>query len=122
MWNGRTGAEIKEITETSNGFIISSNDNYVYLFSKQNGRRIWKRKLAGRLASAFSPLSGIGVYATLNGEIASFIDGTDGKIVNQITLEDDTFFISRPLLLKNLVAFPTNLGIFAYDTNGCAPR
>lgn len=115
-WKTWTGAQITNITKVSRGLLVSSFDNYVYLLSEKNGKRIWKKRLSGR--SVGNPLikDDVAVFSTLGGTDAVFIELIKGKSVNQISIQAENYFVHNPSGLDNLVVFQTFRGIFAFGS------
>ena len=112
-WSVRYGGEISDLSLVPNGILVSSLDNFVYLISRQKGRRIWKRRLAGRVLTKPLIHDDFAVFITTD-DIASVLDLRDGKVVNQISLADKGFVLSAPLIVDNLLVFVTNRGVFAF--------
>lgn len=122
-WQIQTGAEISSITKAGKGFLVSSLDNYVYLFAEKSGRRIWRKRLSGRTVGKPVIKDDIAVFSTLNGKDTVFLDIKNGKTINQILLNDENYFISNPLDGGNLIIFHTLKGLLAYGTkNQCTDK
>ncbi len=119
-WSTVTGAGITDITIVSEGLLVSSNDNYIYLLSAKNGNRIWKRRLAGR--SFGKPLirDRIGVFSSYGSNEAAFLDLRKGKIVNQVFIADGNYFVGSPTAgVEGIsVIFPTLKGLYAFGYGG----
>lgn len=120
LWKARAGAEILSIEKAEKGYLVSSGDNFVYLIADKNGKRLWKKRLAGKNSGTISRAAGIAVFATLNDEVASFLETNKGKLINQIFLEEDEYFINKPLISGNSVIFPTSKGLRSYSPKDCA--
>ena len=114
VWSVRQGGEISSLTFVSNGILVSSLDNFIYLISPQKGKRIWKRRLASRILAKPSITGDFVVFVTAIDNKAVVLDLRDGKVVNQISLDDKGFVLSTPLIVNNLLVFPTSKGIFAF--------
>lgn len=131
-WKTWTGAEITSITSLPEGILVSSLDNYVYLLSRKNGKRLWKKRLSGRSIGAPLVRQGVGVFSTQGGNEAVFIELQKGRLINQVNLPDENFFISNPVALPaaaatattgSLVIFQTHKGIFAFGSErDCPPK
>ena len=118
-WKVRSGAEIADISLTTRGFLVSSLDNFLYMFAESDGELIWKKRLAGRIA--FRPFVE-GDYAAVTNSaepIASVVDLQTGKTVNKIILENGDVFTGAPLKTGNRLLLTTQRGIFAFADDGC---
>ncbi len=114
IWNVRYGGEISSLTITRNGVLVTSLDNFVYLISMQKGKKIWKRRLAGRILVRPLIAHGFVVFVTAADNNAVILDLRNGRIINQISLADTSFILSAPLVIRNLLVFSTSKGIFAF--------
>lgn len=119
IWKYRTGGDINTITKTENGFLVSSFDNYVYYFQKDVGKLLWKKRLEARNSGALSQKTNQYILSLNNGQIAFVLDLEKGKIINQINLEENSFFVNSPVMLQDSVIFSTNKGILSYGIKGC---
>jgi outer membrane protein assembly factor BamB len=113
-WKNWTGAEITNITRVDRGLLVTSFDNYVYLLSEKNGKRLWKTRLSGR--SMGTPLikDNVAVFSTFGGTDAVFIELKKGKSINRILIQEQNYFVNNPQSAGDLIFFPTHRGVFAY--------
>ncbi len=116
VWNVRYGGEISSLTLVPGGLLVSSLDNFVYLISLQKGKRIWKRRLSGRISAKPLIVNNLAVFVTAVDNHAVVLNLNNGKIVNQISLSDIGFTLSRPVIAGNSLVFSTNKGIFAFSS------
>jgi outer membrane protein assembly factor BamB len=114
FWSVRFGGEISGLTRLQNGILVSSFDNFVYLISAQKGKTIWKKRLSGRASSVPLVVDNLAVFITAADNSAAVIDLRNGKIINQISLFEIGFILSKPVILGNLLVFSTNNGVFAF--------
>lgn len=121
LWKARTGAQIVDITEVSENFLVSSNDGFVYLLSNKNGDRIWKRRLAGRPIGKPPVSNNYALLQTIDGVAATILDLGNGKTVNQIFLGENVFSAGGAVLVYNRIVIPTNKGLLAFSP-GCAEK
>lgn len=122
LWSRHVGgAQISGVTQTKDGLLVSSFDNFLYFLSENSGKRIWKRRLSGRIARAPSVSGRYAVAPTLFDSSAAIIDLKTGKIVNRINLEADDYFNEGVLFGENRIIAPTakGLAIFTPSFNGC---
>jgi hypothetical protein len=117
-WSIRQGGEISNLALVPGGVLVSSLDNFIYLISPQKGRKIWKRRLSGRILAKPLITRGFVTFATVVDQSAVVLDLRDGKIVNRISLENKGFILSAPQIVGNLLVFLTSKGIFAFDGTG----
>lgn len=122
IWKFRAGAEISNISLTSEGILITSFDNFIYLIASKNGKGIWRKRLENRVIISPFVFDKYVVVTTSGSVTTNIIDLKEGRLVNQIYLDADNYFINRPVLSRHLIAFPTANGIFAFTNsdNRCA--
>ena len=110
----RTGGKVSFLQNIDKDLLITSNDNYIYLYSPKNKKQIWKRRLAGR-ATIRPKLQKDLIAVTTNAEPDIFLmDLENGKIFNQITLPEETFI--RDFQLENDSLYVhTNLGLIRFS-------
>jgi outer membrane protein assembly factor BamB len=116
IWSVRYGGEISSLTLVSNGILVTSLDNFAYFTSLQKGKKVWRRRLAGRVLAKPLIIGNFAILITATNNQAVILDLRNGKIVNQISLADIGFILSKPLLLKNSLVFSTNKGVFSFVT------
>ena len=119
LWKVKTGGNITNLSEINNGILATSLDNFIYFFNKLNGKLIWKKRLGGRVV--YKPLfSSEFIIAIDSGDnIVSVIDINSGKIINQVELNADSFFISSPIISAKTVLIPTNRATFSFSDMAC---
>jgi outer membrane protein assembly factor BamB len=124
VWSVRYGGEISSLTLVPDGILVSSLDNFVYLISPRKGAKIWKRRLAGRISAEPLIISNFAVFVTAVDNNAVVLDLRNGKIVNQISLADIGFILSKPVIADKSLVFSTNKGIFGFSSvnAGCSQR
>jgi outer membrane protein assembly factor BamB len=124
VWSVRYGGEISSLTLVPDGILVSSLDNFVYLISPRKGTKIWKRRLAGRISAEPLIISNFAVVVTAVDNNAVVLDLRNGKIVNQISLADIGFILSKPVIADKSLVFSTNKGIFGFSgvNAGCSQR
>lgn len=129
-WESRAGAEITDITEIGDKLLVSSSDNYVYLLSKKNGNRIWKKRLDGKNQGASTFSNGVAVFSPMGEQTATFVELKNGKTVNHVALKEnkeneeneenvENFFLSSPRIVGGTVIFSTLQGFYGFAAEGC---
>ncbi|MGI8467812.1 MAG: PQQ-binding-like beta-propeller repeat protein [Pyrinomonadaceae bacterium] len=120
LWESRAGADITSITELADKLLVSSSDNYIYLLSRKNGNRVWKKRLAGRNSGMPPVKDGVAVFSPLGERTATFLELLKGKQVNQISLNetkgDDNFFTDGPNIAGDVVILSTLNGFYAFSS------
>lgn len=123
-WQTRVGAEVSDITKTEKGFAVSSNDNFIYLITSDNGGKRWKRRFNGRTSTTVSvndKSEGALVAVSLNSSDFSLLNPNSGKTVNQIVLPSSGILIGKPFSFKDLLIFKTSAGLVSYSAGSrCA--
>ncbi|MEP7039031.1 MAG: PQQ-binding-like beta-propeller repeat protein [Acidobacteriota bacterium] len=117
VWKSRYGAEVSNITFTPNGFLISSFDNFLYLISPKNGKKIWKKRLEGRLTIEPLIVNNTIIITSVGSSKASILDLSSGRLINQIYLSRDNYFVNQSVLNNNLIVFPTALGLVSFGNS-----
>lgn len=122
-WRVQVGAQIASITKVEKGLLVSSFDNYVYLFSDKNGKTLWRKRLSGRSFGQPIVKDNVAVFSTLNGSDTVFIELNKGKAVNRIIIPEENFFLNNPIAIDNLLLFQTYKGLIAFGTeNECKQK
>src|ERR1051325_12052618 len=78
-WRVRTGAAIQAVLAGEKWVLATSLDNFVYCLSPQNGVKIWKRQLAGRVTAPPLVLRNQVLLAPLVGDEGVVLNLEDGK-------------------------------------------
>jgi outer membrane protein assembly factor BamB len=117
-WQTKVGGYISFIDETSRGFLVSSYDNFLYLFSTNNGKLIWKKRVNGRITEKPLLTAKYAIISSIGDNNTNIIDLKSGKSVNQITTTNGSNFVNTPFLTKNLLILQT-LGGISFYSNVC---
>ncbi len=120
-WRSSTGGEIVEINPIGEDILVSSNDNFVYRFSGDRGRKIWKRKLSGRILGNVILRDKIGAFLSVGSNEVLLVDLENGKLVNRISIRGSGYFVSAPIYTDNKIILPTDQGLEAYSPV-CGPE
>ncbi len=118
-WEFRLGAEVSNISLTPKGLLITSLDNFAYLISKRNGNLIWKKRLAGRITDKTLVLNNYALITTIAEPTIFIVELNTGRVINKITLEDESFATATPIKTQNKIIVPTSRGLFAFSPNEC---
>jgi outer membrane protein assembly factor BamB len=115
LWRSRTGASVQSVAGTSEGVLAASLDNFVYLFSLNRGRRIWKRQLSGRISSQPLTATDGALYVPLSSNSGVVLALRDGKQVNTLPIGEDNSIGASPIGVGNLVLLTTIHGLLAFS-------
>jgi outer membrane protein assembly factor BamB len=117
LWQLRYGAEISNLVLTPMGILVTSFDNFIYLVSREHGKLLWKKRLAARITDLPLIINNFGIVVTSSEVTVNIIDLANGKSINQIFLGSENYLNSHPIVLNNLIAFPTNKGLITVVTS-----
>ncbi|HSK71233.1 MAG TPA: PQQ-binding-like beta-propeller repeat protein [Pyrinomonadaceae bacterium] len=118
-WKYRVGGAVSSINYHEGFILATSLDNFIYYFSSENGKLIWKKRAAGRIVSeplVFNQTALILVEGSTN---VLFIDLSDGKVFNQLNFPEDTYFTGNPKKIDEFLVFPTQKKLIAYSLGQC---
>jgi eukaryotic-like serine/threonine-protein kinase len=113
-WRTRTGAGVQSVAATPNGLIVASLDNFVYLLSYRRGERIWKRRLAGRIAAQPLTSTDSALFVPLGGDACVVLALHDGKIVNSLEVGTDANTAASPIIAGSVLLITTRHGLMAF--------
>ncbi|MBS1793963.1 MAG: PQQ-binding-like beta-propeller repeat protein [Acidobacteria bacterium] len=116
-WKVRLGGAVKSITASENGYLISCLDNFVYLLDRKTGDLLWKRRIDGR--PAFNPIirDGFVILSALGDEFLQIFNLDNGKPVNKIRLDSNSFILGAPLFFQRMLILPTNRGFEGFGVD-----
>lgn len=112
-WRVRTGAAIQAVVAGERWVLATSLDNFVYCLSPQNGAKVWKRQLAGRVTAPPLVLDKHVLLAPLVGDECVVLNLEDGKKVNSIYVGEDNNTDAAPLLTQDALLLTTREGVLA---------
>ncbi len=116
-WDLKFGGEITDIKNFKENLLISSKDNFMYSVKAVKGNNIWKLKLPGRIVSSVLINQETLLIVSFGSESAILINPQNGRMINKIDFEKDTYFVSQPVYINDKVIIPTNRGIKAFSQN-----
>lgn len=119
IWTTRIGAEISSITKYNDYFLISSLDNYLYFLSYKNGEFKWRKRFEGRIIGELYQSKSIYISLILNSNQGFILEPNTGKIIDQIILNEDQYFIGKPIFIEEHIILPYNKGIFIFKMGQC---
>lgn len=121
-WKVRAGAAIQAVLAGEKWVLATSLDNFVYCLSPQNGAKVWKRQLAGRVTAPPLVLHDHVLLAPLVGDECLVLNLEDGKKVNSIYVGEDNNTEAAPLLTTDALLLTTREGLLALSNNAQTSR
>jgi eukaryotic-like serine/threonine-protein kinase len=119
LWRRRTGAGVQSVAIVDNGLMVASLDNFVYLFSLNTGRHLWRRQLPGRIAAAPVTAPDGALFTPLSSDSAIVLSLRDGKPVNKLSIGEENSSTASPISAAELVFVTTPHGLLAFaGSNG----
>lgn len=122
VWKVKLGGQISSLSKFEEKILVTSFDNFAYMFSIKNGKEVWRKRLPGRILSR--PLNNNDLLIfTVTGEKSAFIiNKKDGKQVGKIELANNEYFIRGLFNTQNNYIFQTNSGLVSFSNNDCSKR
>lgn len=114
-WKRRTGAGVQTVAFAQSGLLVASLDNFVYLLSFGKGDRLWKRQLAGRIASEPLTSSDGALFTPLSSSAGIVLDLRDGKQLNNIPIGEDQSMAASPIVAGKVLFITTRHGLLAFS-------
>jgi outer membrane protein assembly factor BamB len=119
-WRAQAGGAIGTILETERGLLITSLDNFIYLYDPSTGSLRWKKRLPGR--SIEVPFIREGrVFAVIRDTPEAFVlELSTGRIINGIDLNDGAALTGEALLAGGYLIVATTRGVVGFSSS-CGP-
>lgn len=114
-WRRRTGAGVQTVAATQSGLLVASLDNFVYLLSFNQGDRLWKRLLAGRVAAEPLTTSDGALFTPLSSSAGVVLDLRDGKQLNSLPIGEDNSLAASPIVAGKVLFLTTRHGLLAFS-------
>ena len=114
-WRARTGAGVFAVASAGGGLLVASLDNFVYKISLTRGDRLWKRQLAGRVASEPLTTSDGALFTPLSGDAGVVLDLRDGKQLNSLPVGEDNNTAASPVAAGPVLLVTTRHGLLAFS-------
>lgn len=112
-WRVRTGGAVQAVLAEERCILATSLDNFVYCLSPQQGTKLWKRQLAGRVVAPPLVLRDSVLLAPLSGDECVVLSLEDGKKTNSIYVGEDNNTEAAPLLTAEGLLLTTREGLLA---------
>lgn len=114
-WRRRTGASVQTVAETPSGVLVVSLDNFVYCLAYENGDHIWKRQMAGRVASAPLTAADGALFIPLSSSFGVVLDLKSGKQINSLPLDEESSITAAPINAGQMILITTRHGLLAFS-------
>jgi outer membrane protein assembly factor BamB len=121
LWRRRTGAGVQAVATVDNGLMVASLDNFVYLFSLNTGRHLWRRQLAGRIAAPPVTAPDGALFTPLSSDSAIVLSLRDGKPVNTLAIGEENSSAASPISAADFVFVTTPHGLLAFSGSNVRP-
>jgi outer membrane protein assembly factor BamB len=115
-WRVHTNAAVQSVQIAGRCLLATSLDNFVYCLSPQRGVKLWKRRLAGRIATQPLVLMESVFLSPITGEEFVVLRLRDGKVINSIFVGEDNVTEASPIFSGNLILLTTRKGLFAFSS------
>lgn len=116
-WRKHVGAEIQSLSQTADGLLVIARDNSVTYLKRQNGKRVWKRRLPDRLATQPVLHAGSALFTPLGEDACIVLSLRDGKQVNTLYLGANNSVVASPVISDDYLLIPTKLGLLAFTAS-----
>jgi outer membrane protein assembly factor BamB len=114
LWRRRVGTGIQSISQTSNGILVTTQDNFVMLLEFQKGKNVWKKQMPARLAPQPLLTYDTGLFAPIGEDVCIALSLRDGKQVNTLFIGEDNSVVASPILANDVLLIPTRIGLLAF--------
>ena len=85
IWKFRAGGELTDIKIFVDRIIVSSNDNFIYCMDVSSGKRIWKKRLPGRISNIIKSTEENFFIKSLYSTEFLLVDVNTGNIIEKYT-------------------------------------
>jgi outer membrane protein assembly factor BamB len=121
VWRKRTGAGVQAVVRAGEELLVASLDNFVYEFSLA-GRRLWKRRLPGRISSQPLVTHQAALFMPLSSSTAVVLELRDGRQVNLLPVGEEITTSASPIAVGEIVLLTTEHGLVAFAKPREAPK
>ena len=118
LWKIKAGAGISGLAAHQDEVLVTSLDNFIYLYSVASGKLRWKKRVAGRINVKPQIYGDLAIVVNSGDNSMSVLELGDGKIINQLQLEQETYFTGQPVISGRYVILQTSRGIYFYTNAG----
>jgi outer membrane protein assembly factor BamB len=122
LWRKRVGVGLQNIVATSEGVLVTGQNNFVLFLDSKRGRRLWKRQMPARLAAPPAMAQEAALFAPIGEETCVALSLRNGKVINYLPLGKDNSVVALPLIVGEWVFIPTRRGLLAFAPAGNSPK
>lgn len=115
-WRVHSNASVQSVQIAGKCLLATSLDNFVYCLSPQRGVKLWKRRLAGRIATQPLVIKESVFLSPITSEEFVVLRLQDGKMINSIFVGEDNVTEASPIFSGNLILLATRKGLFAFSS------
>jgi outer membrane protein assembly factor BamB len=120
LWKAKLGGQAGRSYFNQQNIAISSTDNFLYQFTRKEGKTVWKKRFTNRISTFYDQQNSIFLVITNNEGKIDIINPKDGATINQINLPDETLDQNSNLFIKNNVLIMAGKEkIYALSPNSC---
>ena len=121
LWRKRTGAGVEAVALVDNALLVASLDNFAYRFSL-NGRRVWKRRLPGRISAQPLTADDGALFTPLSSPAGVVLGLRDGRQVNSLPTGEEITTSASPIAVGDAVLLTTEHGFLAFAQPKNGPK
>jgi outer membrane protein assembly factor BamB len=121
LWTLRLGGSAQDILLINDKILLSSFDDFIYFHKITSGKRLWRKRLAGRPLGV-AALSDSTIGLTVSGESSgTIINLKNGKSIDLLDFGTNNTALGAPLLTTNYLVILTENGLrgFAGNSGAC---
>lgn len=114
----RAGGEISMISPYGENLLITSYDNFLYLYSDKEQESLWKKRLPGRVSLKPQIVGSTVLVTTVAEPEIYLLNLTDGNQINRISLGSEHIIRDIQTDDKGILVL-TNKGLYKFGTKKC---
>lgn len=118
-WKTKTGGEITNLLIIPQGVLVTSNDNFTYLFERKKADKIWKKRLSGRVKGLYLLDDSKLVLEVNDSEYLLQLDVRDGSESGKIIKDYKGKIHNIFQTTQNQLLLISDSGLYKYSTSDC---
>jgi outer membrane protein assembly factor BamB len=111
IWRAKLGGKINNIEANIYGFLVSSDDNYLYLLNPKNGNKVWKNRFSGKVLGTISVNEKVGVVTVYGENSLQLFDIQKGRLLSSLKFGTDEYPFSSLIRKAGQFYIGTNRGV-----------
>ena len=104
---------MQAVVRVGDELLVASLDNFVYKYTL-NGRRLWKRRLPGRISSQPLMAGAEALFTPLSSPAGVVLELRDGRPVNSLLLGEEITTSASPIAVGDAVLLTVDSGLVAF--------